>query len=108
MPTATDVIASLSNAADAADAAFDAAVAANPASDFRELHHAKMKTADAAAAAIGKALSNHASVATAQQELDAVIREINGKLATLKDLAAWLALLNELSSLALQVGRCLA
>jgi hypothetical protein len=108
MATATDVIASLKQAADAASNAYDAAVAANPDGDFKALHKAKMAAADAAAAAIGKALTGDPAVTAAQKNLDAATADLNSKLATLKDLATWLGLLNNLVSLVTTLSRFLA
>ena len=98
------MIASLSNAANAADDAYNAAVAANPSGDFRALHHAKMQAAEAAAAAIGKALTADAGVAAAQKDLDAATADINNKLAALQDTQAWLNLLNNVAALTAKAG----
>jgi hypothetical protein len=104
MPTIDEVIASLNNAANAADDAYDAAVAADPSGDFRALHEAKLQAVEAAAAAIGKALTGDAGVAAALKDLDAATAAINNKLAALQDTQAWLSLLNNLALLAVKVG----
>jgi len=107
MPTTEDVMASLNAADQAANDAYNAAVAANPDGDLKTLHQARMKTADALATAIGKALNSDPAVTAAQQALDTATADINAKLATLKNLAAWLALLNNLASLAADLAKFL-
>jgi hypothetical protein len=99
MLTAIDVVTKLNAAADAASDAFDAAVAADPAGNLHAIHAAKMKAANAAATAINKALNGDPAVAAVCKQLDDATSDVKGKLATLKNIQQWAALLDHLASL---------
>ncbi len=105
MPSAADVAASLTAAATNARKAYNAAVAANPDGNFGPLYAAQMTAANAAAAAIDKALNSDPAVAKAQADLDKATQDIKSKLDTLTDIQQWLTLLNNLATLATTVSK---
>ena len=104
-PSQADVVASLAAAKDAAEQAYSIALAANPNADLSKLYDAWMAAETIWSTAELHALNADAVVAKAQADLDAATKEINNNLATLKDIAQWVKLLDGLVNLATAVGK---
>lgn len=103
-PTPQSVLASLSAAADAARQAYFAALAANPGADLSQLYAKEMAALAVWSDAEDKALKDDPTVATAQKELDSAVQIIRNELSTIKNISAWLILLDNLVKLATSVG----
>ncbi|MFZ0053175.1 MAG: hypothetical protein WAK96_15475 [Desulfobaccales bacterium] len=105
-PSQTDVVASLAAAKDAARQAYSIALAINPDDEnLSKLYDAWMAAETIWSTAELHALNADAVVAKAQADLDAATKEINNNLATLKDIAQWVKLLDGLVNLATAVGK---
>jgi hypothetical protein len=102
---AQDVLDSLASAADAARQAYLAALAANPGADLSDLYRAEIRATAIWSEAEVQALSNDSAVTAAQAKLDAITKDVRGQLTTLKDVGAWLNLLNSLVQLAASVAK---
>jgi hypothetical protein len=104
-PSASDIVASLGSAADAARQAYLVALAVNPAADLSELYKKEMTTAAIWSEAENKALNGDPNVKAAQTALDAATQTIRGKLGTLKDVAQWINLVDGLVQLAMALSK---
>lgn len=99
--TAADVIGSLAAAADAARQAYNAALAANPGADLSQLYTSEMKAMRIWSDAENKALTADASeAANAQASLDALTTTVRSELSTIKNVASWATILDNLVSAA--------
>jgi hypothetical protein len=106
-PSQDSVLASLGAAADAARQAYLAAMAANPGADLSQLYLKEMAAYQAWADAEAKALNQNAdaaALASAQAALDNATQVIRSELATIKNIATWLSLLDNLVQLAAKVA----
>lgn len=99
-PSAVDIVSSLASAADAARQAYSAALAANPGADLSQLYASEMKALAAWSSAENKALNNDPAVSAAQASLDSATQVIRTELSTIKNIATWISLLDNLAKLA--------
>jgi hypothetical protein len=103
-PSADTVLASLASAADAARQAYLNALDANPGADLSALYTKEMAVMNAWSAAAAKALGPSPDVAKAQAALDSATGVIRSELATIKNIATWATLLDNLVKLAASVA----
>jgi len=104
-PSASEIVASLGAAADAARQAYLAALAANPGADLSDLYKNEMVAAAIWSAAENKALNGDPKVKAVQTALDAATQNTRNKLGTLKDVAQWIDLVDGLVQLAMAVSK---